>query len=94
MDESFFSSQRWYGAFNSFRNDLQLTDDAIALFALQLKFSIEDIQTVASESLTGGGDDKKCDLLYLDTEQQIAVIAQAYISKKTKTLPLRTKLQT
>lgn len=84
MDEAFFSSQRWYGAFNSFRNDLQLTDDAIALFALQLKFSIEDIQTVASESLTGGGDDKKCDLLYLDTEQQLAVIAQAYISKKNK----------
>lgn len=84
MDEVFFSSQRWYGAFNSFRNDLQLTDDAIALFALQLKFSIEDIQTVASESLTGGGDDKKCDLLYLDTEQQLAVIAQAYISKKNK----------
>ncbi|MGU3406787.1 AIPR family protein [Methylobacterium brachiatum] len=84
MDETFFSSQRWYGAFNSFRTDLQLTDDAIALFALQLKFSIEDIQTVASESLTGGGDDKKCDLLYLDTEQQLAVIAQAYISKKNK----------
>ena len=84
MDEAFFSNQRWYGAFSSFRTDLQLTDDAIALFALQLKFSIEDIQNVASESLTGGGDDKKCDLLYLDTEQQIAVIAQAYISKKNR----------
>lgn len=84
MDEEFFTSLRWYGAFSSFRNDLKLTDDAIALFALQLKFSIEDIQTVASESLTGGGDDKKCDLLYLDTEQQVAVIAQAYISKKNK----------
>ncbi len=84
MDEEFFTSLKWYGAFNSFRSDLSLTDDAIALFALQLRFAIEDIQNVASESLTGGGDDKKCDLLYLDTEQQIAVIAQAYISKKLR----------
>lgn len=83
-DDSFFTSQKWYGAFNSFRTDLALTDDAIALFALQLKFSIEDIQNVASESLTGGGDDKKCDLLYLDTEQQVAVVAQAYVSRKSK----------
>ena len=72
--------QIWSGALDGLKSDLCLSDDAIALFVIQLYFGIDDIQSVANEALTGGGDDKKCDLLYIDSDRQTAVIAQAYMS--------------
>ena len=53
-------------------------DNALLLYALQLRFDIEDIDSVAAEALTDGADDKKCDLIYVDRESGTAVIAQAY----------------
>ena len=50
------------------------------LFALQTKFQIEDIDVVAAECLTCGSDDKKCDLIYVNSEDGYAVVAQAYES--------------
>ena len=68
-------------AFSS-RDDLnQFGVDALLLFALQLRFGIEDIGVVASNSLTEGSDDKKADLVYIDSEAGHAVIAQTYISQ-------------
>lgn len=62
------------------REDLKTMygDNALMLYALQLRFDIEDIISVASESLTDGHNDKKCDLIYVDRELGVAVIAQAY----------------
>lgn len=48
------------------------------LFALKMKFQVEDIQTVAANGLTDAPDDCKCDLLYVDRGAGIAVLAQAY----------------
>jgi hypothetical protein len=67
-------------------NDYQSRDDllkfganSLLLYALQLRFNIDDIETVASDSITDGYEDKKCDLIYVDDSNGIAVIAQAYI---------------
>ena len=57
-------------------------DNSLLLYALELKFAIEDINTVAAECLTDGTDDKKCDLVYVDTENGVAVVAQGYYSIK------------
>ena len=66
------------------RSDLsKYGDNALLLFALQLRFEIEDIDAVATNSLTDGPDDKKCDLVYVDQERRIAVIAQGYCCHKT-----------
>lgn len=66
------------------RTDLsQYKDNALLLFTLQLRFDIEDIHSVATTSLTDGFDDKKCDLLYIDKDAGIAVIAQGYFCSKT-----------
>jgi len=66
------------------RTDLHSSyeENARLLFVLQTKFQIEDIDTVAEEALTGGSDDKKCDLVYVNRERQYAVVAQAYESEK------------
>lgn len=53
-------------------------DNAIALFALELRFGLDDIRTVADEALTDDTKDHKCDLLFVDREAGVAVIAQAY----------------
>ncbi len=64
------------------RTDLQrYGDNAIGLFALALRFSLEDLDSVAAEALTDGADDKKCDLVYVDPDESAAVIAQCYFSK-------------
>lgn len=54
--------------------------NARMLFALQIKFQIEDIHLIASECLTDGSDDKKCDLIYVNSESGHAVICQSYES--------------
>jgi hypothetical protein len=48
------------------QTNYSLRDDAIGIFAINLRFDLDDIQTIASESITGGGDDKKCDVVYVD----------------------------
>jgi len=64
------------------RTDLQkYNENALALFALQLRFQIEDIETVAASSLTGGRGDKKCDLIYVDKEAGYIIVIQAYMAQ-------------
>ena len=91
MDEK---ESSFWAAFDS-RDDLkQYGVDALLLFALQLKYGIEDIDIIASNCLTEGGGDKGADLIYIDYEAGRVVIAQAYIAKslvgkggKPKTAP-------
>lgn len=74
----------WQKALNQYISDLNLTNDGIGLFALQLKFNVDDITNIASEALTGGGNDKKCDLLFIEPERKFAVIMQCYMSSKER----------
>ena len=67
------------------RDDLKkYGDNGLLLYTLQIKFALEDIEEVASNSLLDGSDDKKIDLLYIDPELELAVIAQSYFSKSQK----------
>ena len=62
------------------RDELKIKygDNSLMVYALQLRFDIDDIMSVASEALTDGHNDKKCDLIFTDRELGIAVVAQAY----------------
>jgi hypothetical protein len=63
------------------REDLkQYGSNSLLLFALEMRFGIEDIHTVAADALTDGHDDKKCDLVYINIDEGSAVIAQGYFS--------------
>lgn len=67
------------------RDDLeQYGDNAIGLFALALRFSLDDIHSVAAESITDGSDDKKCDLVFIDREEKVAVVAQCCFSARQR----------
>jgi AIPR protein len=63
------------------REDLkQYKCNSLLLFALEMRFGVEDIHTVAADALTDGHDDKKCDLVYVNIDEGSAVIAQGYSS--------------
>ncbi len=57
-------------------------DNSLLLYALQLRYDIEDIIAVASDALTDGSDNKKCDLIYIDHDSGFAVVAQAYMKRE------------
>jgi len=74
----------WKEAFLS-REDLkEYGDNALGLFALALRFGIEDLETAAADSITDGSDDKKCDIVHVNTDEEYAVIAQCYMTSKEK----------
>ncbi|MBT9457478.1 MAG: AIPR family protein [Burkholderiaceae bacterium] len=74
----------WETAFSA-RTDLEAYgDNALGLFALGLRFNIEDLDTVAADSITDGSDDKKCDIVHIDEVENFAVITQCYKSIKAK----------
>ncbi|MCZ4304137.1 AIPR family protein [Zoogloeaceae bacterium G21618-S1] len=74
----------WQAALEA-RDDLaQYGDNRLGLFALELRFSLDDIHSVAAESVTDGSDDKKCDLIFIDREEGVAVVAQCYFCDKDK----------
>ena len=67
-------------AFES-RDDLKkYKHNALLLYALEMRFQLQDIDSVASLSLTDSNDDKKCDLIHVDEEAGEIVVAQGYIS--------------
>lgn len=59
-------------------------NNALLLYALELRFEISDIFSVAAEALTDGGEDKKCDLIYVDKDNGVAVIAQGYMRQNAQ----------
>ncbi len=76
--------QTWQAAYQSTRDSFGLDNDAIGVFAVQLRFNLDDIKNLAAESITGGGNDRKCDVLYIDRETGVAVVAQCYVALTKK----------
>lgn len=66
------------------RDDLKkYTDNALLLFSVQVKYQVEDVDTLATDSLTDCSNDKKCDLLYIDPDTEDAVLAQGYFCQRS-----------
>lgn len=74
----------WKTSFETISEIEKYGDNALALYALLLKFNLDDIETVAENSITDGSDDKKIDLVYINQEDEYAVICQCYRSVKNK----------
>jgi hypothetical protein len=76
-----------YAFWKAFRTRSDLTkfgDNALLLFAIQMKFDEPDVELIADNCITEGFNDKKADLIYVNEEAGQAVIAQAYMSKEIK----------
>jgi hypothetical protein len=73
-------TEPWLEAYAARFSGSPFGSDAIGLFALGLVYGVEDLDSLGAEIITGGGDDKKCDLIYIDAEESRAVVAQCYFS--------------
>ncbi|PZF62919.1 hypothetical protein DEJ33_15040 [Curtobacterium sp. MCPF17_047] len=76
--------ESWKAAFKQFASSFELGVDGIGLFAIDQRFGIDDVRTAAAESITGGGDDKKLDIIYMDVNRGLLVVAQCFESPKVK----------
>ena len=72
-----------YAAFESRDDLLSYGDNALLLFVAQMRLGFDDVDSFASNSLTDGNNDKKCDLVAISPDGQRIVLAQGYMSSKT-----------
>lgn len=70
----------WKAAYDELNNLESYGDNALGLFAMGMKFGLEDLESVGIEAVTDGSDDKKLDIVYLNEEERYAVISQCYYS--------------
>jgi len=75
----------WKEAYISREDLTEYGDNGLALFSLALRFGLDDLDTIAADAITDGNDDKKCDMVYINSEEEFAVLAQCYYSSKEKT---------
>ncbi|GAA0035686.1 AIPR family protein [Brevibacterium metallidurans] len=76
--------ETWKSAYKHFSESHELGSDGIGLFAVDQKFGIDDVRSAAAESITGGGDDKKLDIIYVDLSRSLLVVAQCFESPVKK----------
>lgn len=71
-----------YAAFKN-RDDLDTYgDNALLLFVAQMRLGFDDVDSFASNSLTDGSNDKKCDLVAVSADRQRIILAQGYMSER------------
>ncbi|PPQ39287.1 AIPR protein [Rhodoblastus acidophilus] len=74
----------WVHAFQD-RLDLAPFGSAgLALFALALKFGYDDVASIGIDAVVDGPDDRSVDLVYVDRDQRLAVVAQSYVANTPK----------
>lgn len=73
-----------YTAFE-IRDDLSAYgDNALLLFAAQLRLGFDDVDSFATNALTDGSNDKKCDLVAVVADGTKIVVAQGYMTAQDK----------
>lgn len=67
------------------RPDLQaFNENKVSVFALELFFGLEDVLNTLSSAVTGGADDAKTDILFVNRDQAAIVLIQAYEAQTFK----------
>lgn len=84
MKYSKFEDSQFMSALKN-RSDLDVfNENKGAVFALELFFGIEDILNTISPAVTGGSDDAKTDLLFVNRDDGAIVLVQAYEAQNFK----------
>ncbi|MBE0362779.1 hypothetical protein PULV_a0344 [Pseudoalteromonas ulvae UL12] len=67
------------------RSDLEIfVENKVSIFALELFFGLDDVLNTLSAAVTGGSDDAKTDILYVNRDQGSIVLVQAYEAQTFK----------
>ncbi|MCK8538256.1 AIPR family protein [Yersinia ruckeri] len=74
----------WETAYNSLEDLSDYKDNALGLFALGLRFGLDDLSSIGVDAVTDGSDDKKLDIVFMNPEEEYAVVGQCYFSEKER----------
>jgi len=74
----------WEAAYNALEDLSDYKDNALGLFALGLRFGLDDLSSIGVDAVTDGSDDKKLDIVFINYEDEYAVVGQCYYSSKEK----------
>lgn len=74
----------WKTAYESLVELSEYNDNALGLFALGLKFGLDDLASIGVDAVTDGSDDKKLDIVFINPEEEYAVVGQCYFTSKDK----------
>jgi hypothetical protein len=74
----------WESAYKTLDDLAVYKDNALGLFALGLRFGLDDLSSIGVDAVTDGSDDKKLDIVFINSEEEYVVIAQCYYSSKGK----------
>ncbi|HEY4437298.1 MAG TPA: AIPR family protein [Lelliottia sp.] len=74
----------WETAYSALEDLSDYKDNALGLFALGLRFGLDDLSSIGVDAVTDGSDDKKLDIVFINPEEEYAVVGQCYYSEKEK----------
>lgn len=74
----------WEAAYSALEDLSDYKDNALGLFALGLRFGLDDLSSIGVDAVTDGSDDKKLDIVFINPEEEYAVVGQCYYSEKEK----------
>lgn len=74
----------WEAAYKALEDLSHYKDNALGLFALGLRFGLDDLSSIGVDAVTDGSDDKKLDIVFINSEEEYAVVGQCYYSEKER----------
>ncbi|NRN13446.1 MULTISPECIES: AIPR family protein [Serratia] len=74
----------WETVYSALEDLSDYKDNALGLFALGLRFGLDDLSSIGVDAVTDGSDDKKLDIVFINSEEEYAVVGQCYYSEKEK----------
>ena len=74
----------WETTYSALEDLSDYKDNALGLFALGLRFGLDDLSSIGVDAVTDGSDDKKLDIIFVNSEEEYAVVGQCYYSEKVK----------
>ncbi|MQI76355.1 hypothetical protein EIZ97_22020 [Escherichia coli] len=66
----------WEAAYSALEDLSDYKDNALGLFALGLRFGLDDLSSIGVDAVTDGSDDKKLDIVFINSEEEYAVVGQ------------------
>ncbi len=79
----------WEAAYSALEDLSDYKENALGLFALGLRFGLDDLSSIGVDAVTDGSDDKKLDIVFINSEEEYAVVGQCYYSEKEKKCPIK-----
>ncbi|HAS8224284.1 AIPR family protein [Vibrio vulnificus] len=84
MTYTSFNDSQFMNALSMRTDLLPFAENKVAIYALELFFGLEDVLNTLSSAVTGGSDDAKTDILFVNRDEGCIVLIQAYEAQTFK----------